>query len=247
MDTIDTKRRLALGAGALGLALPLLARAERVTGSGNLKKQTRTPGAFQGVALSLNAQVQVRLGASESVTIEADDNVLALVDSVVENGTLKIRPVRRGLNLHNATIRVTVQARRIDRLSVGGSGTIEAHALKAPALNVEIGGSGSVRLHQPDTEALDVSVGGSGNLEATGGSARRVNIGIGGSGDVRLDRTRAVTANVNLAGSGNVLLDVREVLKVTIAGSGDVEYYGDPQVSRTVAGSGEVRRLGPAR
>lgn len=247
MEAINRQRRLALHAGALCLAIPAAARAERITGSGSLRKQTRTPGQFNGVALALGADVQVRLGPSDSVTVEADDNVLPLVETVVENGTLKIRAARRSLNLHNATIRVQVQARRIDSLSVGGSGSIEAHALAAPALRVDIGGSGSVRLLQPRTEALDVSVGGTGSLEAAGGSARRVTVGVGGSGDVKLDRTSAVQASVNLAGSGSVLLNVREVLKVTIAGSGNVGYYGDPQVSRTVAGSGEVRRLGPGR
>lgn len=247
MEPINRQRRLALQAAALCLAIPAAARAERITGSGNIRKQTRTPGQFNAVSLAIGAKVDVRPGATDAVTVEADDNVLPLVETVVENGTLKIRFARRSLNLQNATIRVQVQARRVDSLSVGGSGAIEAHGLSAPALRVDIGGSGSVRLQQPQTEALDVSVGGSGSLEAAGGSARRVNVGVGGSGDVRLDQTRAVQATVNLAGSGNVQLNVREVLKVTIAGSGDVGYYGDPQVSRTVAGSGEVRRLGPGR
>jgi hypothetical protein len=247
MNTIDPKRRLALAAGALCIGAPALARAERITGSGNIKKQARNVGQFNAIALSISAQVEVRPGATESVTVEADDNVLPLVETVVENGVLKIRFTRRSLNLSNATIRVAVQARRIDSLAVGGSGSIDAHALKAPALRMDIGGSGSIRLRAPETDALDVNVGGSGNLEATGGNARRVAVGIGGSGDVKLDSTRAVHATVNIAGSGNVQLNVREVLKVTIAGSGDVTYYGDPQLSRTVAGSGEVRRLGPLR
>lgn len=243
----QAKRRLALQAVALCWGAPAFAGAERASGPGAVSRQTRNPGPFTGVSLSIPAALEARLGPADSVTIEADARLLALIDTVVEDGTLKIRPARRAVNFNNATIRISVQARELKTLGVGGSGSIEVHGLRTPALQTDIGGSGSIRLHALETEALTVNVGGSGSLVAIGGNARRVAVGVGGSGNVKLDGLRVVHASVNLAGSGNVLLNVREVLKVVIAGSGDVEYHGDPQVSKTVAGSGTVRRLGPGR
>ena len=43
--------------------------------------------------------VELRIGNSEGITIETDDNLLPLIETVIENGTLKIRPVKRNMNL----------------------------------------------------------------------------------------------------------------------------------------------------
>ena len=246
-------RRTALRAALLCLAIPATAApldwfgGERIKGSGTLKKQTREPGHFTGLSLMLACAVELRLGASESVTIEADDNILPRIDTVVEDGTLKIRPIKRALVLQDATIRIVVQATSIDRLHVGGSGSIDAQALRAPALQIDIGGSGSVMLRAAEAGTLAISIGGSGDITAAGGNARKLSVSISGSGSAKLEQLKAAEASVNVAGSGQAVLNVRDTLSVSIAGSGDVDYYGDPKVSRTVAGSGSVRRLGPVR
>lgn len=251
MPTIH--RRTALRAALLCLAIPATASpldwigGERIKGSGTIKKQTREPGHFTGVSLMLACPIELRLGASDSVTIEADDNILPRIDTVVEDGTLKIRPVKRNLVLQDASIRIVVQATRIERLHVGGSGSIDAQALHAPALQVDIGGSGSVNLRAAEAGTLAIAIGGSGDITAAGGSARKLSVSISGSGSAKLDQLKAAEASVNVAGSGQAVLNVRDALSVSIAGSGDVDYYGDPKVSRTVAGSGGVRRLGPGR
>jgi hypothetical protein len=49
-------------------------------------------GSFNGVALNVPGNVELRIGNTDSVTIEADDNILPLIDTAVENGTLRIRP-----------------------------------------------------------------------------------------------------------------------------------------------------------
>ncbi|MFP5393186.1 MAG: head GIN domain-containing protein [Gammaproteobacteria bacterium] len=254
MTTFNPNRRFAfaaLAAGAAVLALPasssLAWGTESIKGSGVLKKETRNPGPFRGVAFALAGQLEVRIGNTEAVTIEADDNVLRLIETVVENGTLEIRAAKRSLNLQNVTIRIVVQARDIDHLSVGGAGTIDAQALRAKAFQANIGGSGSINLRGIEADSLSTSIGGSGDLKAAGGTVRKISVSIGGSGSVQLEKVKAVEAGVNVAGSGDVVLNVTDNLNVSIAGSGGVSYYGDPKVSRTVVGSGGVRRLGGAR
>lgn len=217
---------------------------EQVQGSGRLLKQTRQVGAFTGLSLAVPGRVELRIGNSEGVTIEADDNVLPLVETVVENGTLKIRPARRNLNLQTKAIRVVVQARAIERLSLGGSGSIDADPLRARRLDLDLGGSGTIRLKGVEADTVSVSLGGSGDVQAAGGTVGKVSVSIGGSGDVDMGRVQASSASVSLAGSGDATVWPRERLSVSLAGSGDVHYYGDPQVSKSTVGSGEVKRIG---
>jgi len=217
---------------------------EQIQGSGRIVKQNRQVSGFTGLSLGVPGRVELRIGSSESVTVEGDDNVLPLVETVVEDGSLKIRPARRNLNFQTKAIRVVVQARSIDRLSLGGSGSIDADPLKARRLDVDVGGSGSVNLKGVEADTLSVSLGGSGDLQAARGNVGKLSVSIGGSGDVDLGRVQATSASVSVAGSGEATVWPRNALSVSIAGSGDVNYYGDPQVRKSTAGSGEVKRIG---
>ena len=217
---------------------------EQVQGSGRIVKQNRQVSGFSGLSLGTPGRVELRIGNSESVTVEADDNVLPLIETVVEDGVLKIRPARRNLALKSASIRVVVQARSIERLSLGGSGSIHADPLRARGLDIDVGGSGSIQLKGVDAGTLSVSLAGSGDVEAAGGNVEKLSVSIKGSGDVDLGRVQAGGASVSVAGSGDAVVWPRNRLGVSIAGSGDVKYYGDPQVSKSVAGSGEVKRVG---
>lgn len=217
---------------------------EKVQGSGAIKKQTRNLAAFNGVALSVPGDMELRLGSSDSITIESDDNILPLIETVVENGTLKIQPNKRNLNLHTRHMKIVLTARNIDHISVGGSGSVQSDALKAGKLKFNIGGSGSINIQGVEADDLSVSVGGSGDFKSNGGRARNLSVSIGGSGDVDLGRVQASDASVSVAGSGEAVVWVTNNLSTTIAGSGDVNYYGDPKVSRSVVGSGSTERLG---
>jgi hypothetical protein len=219
---------------------------EQVQGSGRIVKQARQVGNFSGLSLGLPGHLELRIGNSESVTIEADDNLLPLVETVVEGGMLRIRPTRRNLDLESKSIRIVVQARSIERLALGGSGSIDADPLRARKLDIDLGGSGSIRLKGVESDALAVALGGSGDLQAARGAVGRLTVSIGGSGDVDLGRVQATSASVTIAGSGEATVWPRNALSATIAGSGDVNYYGDPQVSKSTIGSGGVRRVGAA-
>jgi hypothetical protein len=242
--------RLMLVLSALAIALPAapaLARgwnSERVQGSGNIKTETRAVGHFNGVAMGLPGHLELRIGNTESVTIETDDNLLPLIETVIENGTLKLRPSRRNLNIESRRLNIVVQAKGIDKLSLGGAGSIDSDPLRGAKVHIDLGGTGSINVKGIESESLSVSVGGSGDLKVGGGAAPKLSVSLAGSGDVDLGRLQSIDASVNVAGSGEAKIAVRDRLNVTIAGSGDVNYYGDPKVSKTVVGSGSTNRLG---
>jgi hypothetical protein len=219
---------------------------DQVKGNGNVKKQVRELAHFNGVSLSLPGNLELRIGNTEGITIETDDNLLPLIETVIENGTLKIRPTKRNTNLQARSMKIVVTAKDVERLALGGSGSIDSDALRGNKLQFDLGGSGSIRLKGMDAESVAITVGGSGNLKSGGGKAANLSVSIGGSGDVDVSQVQVSEASVSLAGSGTANVWATSGLSVTIAGSGDVNYYGDPKVSRSVVGSGGTRRLGGA-
>jgi hypothetical protein len=242
MDSWVTHRRTWCAiVGALLIAAP--AFAETVKGNGVLRSQVRTISAFEGVGLGIPARVEVRLGNADTVTVEADENLLPLIETSVRRGTLEIKTVRRDLNIDSNTIKVVVQARQIDHLAIGGSGTIVTEALRSPKLRLAVGGSGSIDVRRADCERVVVEIGGSGNVNVAG-SAKKVSIEIGGAGDVSAGNLLADEVGVMIAGSGDATVAARSSLDVTVAGSGNIRYYGDPKVGKTIVGSGRIQRAG---
>ena len=219
---------------------------EQVEGSGSVTRQARKVDSFNGIALGLPGRLELRSGSVDSVTVETDDNLQALVETRVEDGMLRIRPVKRNLDLRTRNLKIVVTARQIERLSLGGSGTIDADVLRGKRLDVDVGGSGKIQIARLDAETVAAKVAGSGDLRADGGTVRDLSVSIGGSGSVDMGKVATNTARVSIAGSGDVTVWAKNDLRAKIAGSGDVGYYGDPTVSRSVAGSGEVRRIGNA-
>lgn len=248
-------RRIVLAVAAVACAVPAtFAHAspldwfagERIQGSGNIKRQARELAHFTGIAVSVPASVELRIGTAENIVIDTDDNLLPLIETVIDNGVLKIRPVKRNMNLQSGTMKIVVNAKHIERLALGGSGSIDSDALRGSKLEFDLGGSGAISVKGVDGEAVAITVGGSGNFKSAGGRAGTLSVSIGGSGDVDVGKVRAEDASVSVAGSGEATVWAANALSVTVAGSGDVNYYGDPHLSRSVVGSGGTRRLGPA-
>ncbi|MGG7603293.1 head GIN domain-containing protein [Massilia sp. BKSP1R2A-1] len=219
---------------------------EQVQGNGSIKRQARQVTHFTGLALEVPGKLELRMGDSEGVSIETDDNVLPLIETVVENGTLKIRPSKRNLNLKTKNLKIVVNARQIERLALGGSGSIDADTLRAPRLDIDLGGSGDIQVRGLESDTLAVSLGGSGDFKAGEGRARKLSVSIGGSGTVDMGRVQSDSASVSVAGSGEATVWAKSELSMTIAGSGDVNYYGDPRLSKSIVGSGDARRIAAA-
>lgn len=244
-----TCRRTLLAVFALSLAASpcafALASWTPVAASGKVASESRPVTAFTGIALSLPGKVDLVQGSPASVTVEADDNLLPEIATVVEDGKLQIRFHRNVNVVGKATLRVRVTAPRIDSLAVAGSGDISAGKLSGPSLSISVGGSGDVSIADLQVETLRVAIAGSGDVKAAGRAAELA-AKIAGSGDLGAGHLDAKRATVSIAGSGDATLWARESLDVSIAGSGDVRYHGDPVLRKSVAGSGAVKRLGPA-
>src|SRR5215470_4356388 len=214
---------------------------EKIIGSGTIQTETRGVSGFRGVSLAISAQVTLRQGDHEGLKISGDDNVLPLVETVVENGTLKIRWAGGAhYQISAKALEIVIDARSIDGLAVRGSGEIRADRLTAGHLNAAITGSGAIVVDNLDVDALDVALAGSGHLNA-GGRADLLVAALSGSGELSAAKLASRRARIALHGSPQASVWAKDELKASIAGSGDIKYYGKPRLTQTIAGSGTIR------
>ena len=208
------------------------------------RRETRAVSGFHAIRLAVPANLELTQGDVESLAIEAGEKILANIETVVEEGTLVIRPAKP-LRTWHGKVRIQVSARRIEALTIAGAGDIHAAALRGPALKVTIAGAGDVRIGTLETERAAIHISGSGDVRV-GGRTVELSTRISGSGDVHAERLDARRVKVSIAGSGGADVRAQESLAVNVSGSGNVRYYGEPSVAKTIRGSGSVKKAGAA-
>jgi len=224
---------------AFTFGLPIGAAAERIKGSGVPVTETRAVAGFHRIALGVGADVELRQGSSEGLTIAGDDNIVPRVETVVDNGTLRIRWKERNTQASYQRLHLVIDVRDLDELTQGGSGRVHAERLRSPSFKATLGGSGTVVIDALETKTAGLTLAGSG--EATlAGRADRLDATLAGSGELAAGKLATRNANVVLQGSGHAVVRASDQLDVTIAGSGEVVYLGAPAVRKTVLGSGTV-------
>jgi hypothetical protein len=206
-----------LAAGCAGV--PLSGNPSAVNGSGIVETEERSVEGFSEIEITTTGDVFITQGDSESLTIEAEDNVLPILTSQVigDRLVLSTRP-NVIINLTEPIVyRITVID--LQAVEVFGVSTVEALDLDLDRLDVTISGNGTFNLSGTvDEQTLEIS--GTGTYNA---------------GELA-SRTMAITIN----GSGNATVNVSDQLDVTINGSGNVSYFGSPNVDTDITGSGDV-------
>lgn len=238
-------RRSFIAALLLPLALAAPSSWAATAGSGRSASEARELAPFRAIAVRGPIRLVLRQAAAQSVQVQADDNLLALIETVVEDGrggpTLRVG-IRRGESIRpRSDIVVDVGVAQLERIDSAGAGSVEVDGLSGPALALSLSGSVDARLRGLALDRLSLRIAGSGDIAAAG-RADRLELSIAGSGDVRAQALQAQDVSVRIAGSGDASVDAGRSLEVSIAGSGDVAYTGNASIKSSVAGSGSIVR-----
>jgi hypothetical protein len=234
----------------------------QTVGSGNLAEETREIGDIKGVSLDTVGELEIGLGEENSLRIEADDNILPLLESQVEDGVLYIR-TKQGANFstrNDIRYTLTVPSGSLERIEATASGSITAPDLESSGMNVGIHGSGNLTLGNLETGVFDLEmdssgnfamgalqagsltlkIQGSGNAAIAGGKVAEQNVTMESSGAYTARELQSDRAEVEISGSGNARIQVAQQLTARLSSSGNLEYSGDPQVDQEATGSGQV-------
>lgn len=234
-----------------------------VNGSGNIVTQEVDVSNFDSVSLEGSGDVYIEQGQIESLTIEADDNILPLLETRVRGGEL-ILSTKPNQNINPSqkiVYRITVKD--LAGISLDGSGNFYVDPVKSDAMDISLAGSGDIRLKDLTTGNFSMDLDGSGNIIVNQLAASTIDSSINGSGDVELTG-QASSQNISFSGSGNYLAGdletqsadididgsaditvwVTEDLNAKVDGSGTINYYGKPTVNQTGNGSGRIVSLG---
>lgn len=219
---------------------------ETIKGNGQIKKETREVSNYTSLASQGSMDVQIAYGNSNSVVVEADENLLPYIETSVENGKLSIRS-KKNVNLKSGSkMIVRVSMTKINSLQLSGSGNINGSGAFTNDGKTDIGvsGSGNLKLDFDSFEDLDLSVSGSGNIDLKSSATNSINAKVSGSGNIDCSSISSKDVEAKLSGSGNIKVYASNSIDAKISGSGNVYYKGDVQnISTKVVGSGRVLKM----
>lgn len=218
-----------------------------IPGSGNVRSETREPGAFQTITVDWPADVIVRQGEKTSVQIEADDNLLPQLLTEVSSGRLTIKNREADLDARvNPTkmVKIIVTVKDLAEIEFAAPvGTLEVSEWQAGALRLVLSGGAQVKVRGLQVDRLEGVLSGVGDMQISG-MANETRLTMSGMGNLNAADLKSNQAVVELSGTGDVTVRVEAELKATITGAGSVLYYGTPRVEQTINGLGSVKPAG---
>ena len=218
-----------------------------------MKTETRMIDSFEKVGFKDFGTLILTQGEQESLTIEADEELIDELISEVRDGTLVLGVdddwFRRIGKLFSSLLaskecKVTyyLTCKNLSKISVSGQCRLECDALRAENLKLNISGMGNLHFGDLTCEQLDVNISGRGEFSAAG-QVNHQQIRISGSADYDAPDLISQVGRVIISGQGNVTLQAQEDLNVTISGLGEVNYIGRPKIRQVISGMGKIKKI----
>lgn len=240
------KLSLLLTFALLSLGLHSQAKPAIRISASHLLDEERKVNNFTGIAIGGSVKAFVKLGNTESLRLEGDQEAINELITEVKDGTLSIKPKKAQWKewfkkFGNAKVTAYITAKKLTSLAVAGSGSIEVEqAINAGSFDVAISGSGNIRA-TVNAQNIEAAISGSGGLNISG-KTKKAEVAISGSGNFSGKSLAADEVEAHISGSGSVYIQAQKSLDAAISGSGNITYTGNPTVSKAVAGSGKVRK-----
>ena len=187
-------------------------------GSGKIATQQRDAKGFKSVEVGGAFLVEITAQKDFSVEVEADDNLLPLIKTEVENGVLEIEAEKR--LSPTGQIKIRISAPDIDNLQVSGAANLTLNEVNNSSLSVDSSGAAKVKI-AGETSKLAIDVSGASKIDA--------------------EELKASNANVDASGASHVEINVSDELSVDASGASRIVYSGTPSaIHKKTSGASSV-------
>lgn len=181
-----------------------------VKGSGNPASEQRSVSGFKGIDVSSTFEVVITAQKDFSVTVEADDNILPLIETEVHHGVLNIECSRRVSP--KTPMKVIIAAPDIENIEASGAANVILNSINNGSLRIDSSGASKV-LVTGETAKLVVDVSGATKVDAEG--------------------LVSEDAVIDTSGASQVLVNVTNSLQTDASGASKITYSGSPRELKT--------------
>jgi hypothetical protein len=208
-------------------------------GNGNVVTDSRKiTEEFTKVSASEGLVVYVTQAEEFSIEVEADDNVIDLIDTKIKNGKLRINTSK---NIGHATKNIYVSLPKVTALAGSSGSHLETkNAIKTAELEVD-GSSGAILELEVVSNEIDIDASSGANLRISG-TANEALIDVSSGGNINAKNLQTQNCNADASSGGNVKVQVSRSLVADASSGGNISYSGDPTVETKKSVSGSVHQ-----
>ena len=208
--------------GFTGCVLPVdvnIGDGVHVRGSGHLVTEARSVAPFDGIQVSGAVIVRVVERGFEGVTVTAEDNLLAYLETRVEGGMLHIG-FRNNVSI-SARRDVVVEVDAYELIEVRGSGAVRIEATLgwAHEMWVDLSGASSLLMY---------------------GEAAKLHANLSGASSFDGLEYETLSTHVGASGASTAFVWARDRLDAVASGASQVRFRGRPEVWASVSGASTV-------
>lgn len=198
-----------------------------LSGNGDVKSENRAiTQEFKAISVSQGIDVFITTNESNSVKVEADDNIIDLIKTEVENGELKIYFSKQVW--HSKARKVYVSVPVIEEISVSSGASVkldnsiiaEKLVLKASSGSDIIANVGVTDLSCSASSGADVII---------SGTAKNFDVDASSGSDINADDLEAEFVNAHASSGADISVFVTNSIQIKKSSGGDVNYKGNPK------------------
>lgn len=237
--------------GFLCIVLPgcmwFLTPAKTVVGSGKSVKRPlmymwRDKKPFDTLSVSGIGTVFLTQGDSESIAIEADDNLHEYIKVNMDDNELEIG-IEEGVQLRPKTpINYYITFKKINEIELSGAVQLKTPLIQTKKLELELKGSSRADA-TIKAEKLEVEMAGAAKVNVDG-AVEKQKLEIVGAAIYNGGKLQSDSCKIEVSGSARITVQVKDKLEVDASGVAVVAYHGDPEVKVDKSGAVTVNKVG---
>ena len=208
-------------------------------GNGIVTTETReVTSDFTVVSASEGLNVYVTDGAQFEITVEADENIIDLIATDINNGRLRIHAIE---NIGRATKKIYVTLPEVDGLkSSSGAHLSSENLISTDKLEIDASSGANINVEMMAEEVeIDASSGANLNLR---GDADKVYVDASSGANINAKKLISKICQAEASSGGNLSVNVSESLTADASSGGNISYSGEAQVTKKKSVSGSVHK-----
>ena len=211
-------------------------------GNGNVVTEEReVTQDFDEVKGSRGLDVYLTKGSENKIVVEADENLLDLIETNISNGKLTITSSKNIGRAKAKKIYVTfVELSSIEASS--GADVIGNSVIKSETLTLDCSSGADIEV-EVFTKQLYAETSSGADIEVSG-KASSLNAKASSGSELNAKKLQVLTCNAKASSGADITINVKESLDAKASSGGDIRYYGSPTLANQKKGrSGSIRKM----
>lgn len=200
----------------------------QITGNGNvITENMNISESFNEISAGNGWEVILKKGTSNSVIIEADENLIAAAEVYVQDGDLKIY-CEKGIGSASSKKVYVTYAQSLEEIRASSGASVDAEdLLRTSFIEFDTSSGGSITAEVAAKEVeTEVS---SGGVLRLSGTTHKLEASASSGGVAKMENLKSEIATADISSGGVMNIYVSKALKADASSGGIINYYGNPQ------------------